>query len=420
MFSNKNSIKLLVFVTSGLCSTLAIAMRRAPIIPPLVPSGSQKHVEDLTNIPRIQINPEMMRGLQAEFMHQNQARADSLLRQQQQMRPRWDLAMPAVSELDPSLTSSDLTMMSAPVEAKKGHIWDRPLPGGFSAMPSGAFRYTRANLFRATAPLLMTRQEALQALGVDEGASQQAIKTAYRQKAKISHPDVAGGSHQKFLKVNEAYDILRGASKPSEPSAPKQDAGPTQKQKAGQAQEQKTGQTWQEYARQTWQKYTGQRRSPLEEKEFKYQEADAEYAKAQQKYHRNYQKADAELAKAGQERDRKHQEAYAEYVKAGEKKEREHQRSLEEYMQANFSSKAFDKRMAINDAADKEYGKAFDKLMATKDAADKEYGKAYDRKLAMQDAAYKEYLKAYDKRMDMRAAADKEYNARFQEEQDRK
>ena len=44
-------------------------------------------------------------------------------------------------------------------------------------------------------------------LGVTPGASLQAIKTAYRARAMICHPD-RSGSHQQMLDINEAYEIL--------------------------------------------------------------------------------------------------------------------------------------------------------------------------------------------------------------------
>lgn len=45
-------------------------------------------------------------------------------------------------------------------------------------------------------------------LGIDENASLEEIKKAYRQKSKETHPDKEGGSDEAFKKVNEAYKIL--------------------------------------------------------------------------------------------------------------------------------------------------------------------------------------------------------------------
>lgn len=48
------------------------------------------------------------------------------------------------------------------------------------------------------------------ALGVDEGASQQEIRRKYYELAKKYHPDVAKdeATSQKFIKIKEAYETL--------------------------------------------------------------------------------------------------------------------------------------------------------------------------------------------------------------------
>lgn len=48
-------------------------------------------------------------------------------------------------------------------------------------------------------------------LGVAPGASAAAIKRAYRDKAKRTHPDSAGGDAVAFRGITEAYDVLGGA-----------------------------------------------------------------------------------------------------------------------------------------------------------------------------------------------------------------
>ena len=48
-------------------------------------------------------------------------------------------------------------------------------------------------------------------LGVDPGAGETEIKTAYRRLARKYHPDVSkeAGAEEKFKAVNEAYEALR-------------------------------------------------------------------------------------------------------------------------------------------------------------------------------------------------------------------
>ena len=48
------------------------------------------------------------------------------------------------------------------------------------------------------------------ALGLDEGASQQEIRRKYYELAKKYHPDVAkdDATSQKFIKIKEAYETL--------------------------------------------------------------------------------------------------------------------------------------------------------------------------------------------------------------------
>ncbi len=45
-------------------------------------------------------------------------------------------------------------------------------------------------------------------LGVDQDASQEEIKKAYRKKAHKYHPDKENGDEEKFKKVNKAYQVL--------------------------------------------------------------------------------------------------------------------------------------------------------------------------------------------------------------------
>ena len=54
---------------------------------------------------------------------------------------------------------------------------------------------------------------AHETLGVELGASKQAIKKAYRKKAKTMHPD-AGGDNKAFDQLRIAYDDLMGEKPP--------------------------------------------------------------------------------------------------------------------------------------------------------------------------------------------------------------
>jgi len=55
---------------------------------------------------------------------------------------------------------------------------------------------------------LMSRAEALQVLGVEEGASRDAILVAYRNLIRKVHPDSPGGSNYLATKLNQAKDVL--------------------------------------------------------------------------------------------------------------------------------------------------------------------------------------------------------------------
>lgn len=50
-------------------------------------------------------------------------------------------------------------------------------------------------------------------LGLQEGASKEEVKKAYRKLSKKYHPDVKGGSEEKFKEISQAYEILTDDNK---------------------------------------------------------------------------------------------------------------------------------------------------------------------------------------------------------------
>ena len=54
----------------------------------------------------------------------------------------------------------------------------------------------------------MSRAEALEALGVPEGASDEQVVKAYRLLMTRVHPDTPGGSTYLATKLNQAKEVL--------------------------------------------------------------------------------------------------------------------------------------------------------------------------------------------------------------------
>lgn len=54
----------------------------------------------------------------------------------------------------------------------------------------------------------MTYAQARTVLGLSENFSSEELKTQYRKKVLISHPDKNGGDNKKFLLVKQAYELL--------------------------------------------------------------------------------------------------------------------------------------------------------------------------------------------------------------------
>lgn len=80
-----------------------------------------------------------------------------------------------------------------------------PPPG--SGQPSGS-GYDRGWHKNSPRTSRMDRQQALQVLGLSEGATEQEILDAYRILIKKVHPDRPGGSTYLAAEVNEAKSVL--------------------------------------------------------------------------------------------------------------------------------------------------------------------------------------------------------------------
>lgn len=75
----------------------------------------------------------------------------------------------------------------------------RASPGG-----NGAGRETRGR----PGVDRLSRSEALQRLGLEPDADQEAIRRAYRRRAKEVHPDTATGDEESFKRLTRAYERL--------------------------------------------------------------------------------------------------------------------------------------------------------------------------------------------------------------------
>jgi hypothetical protein len=89
----------------------------------------------------------------------------------------------------------------APVSRLLRKVWERVGSTRDSGSPGGS----TAGDARGNA---MSRAEALEVLGVDDGASEQGILDAYRNLMRKVHPDVPGGSSYLATKLNQAKDVL--------------------------------------------------------------------------------------------------------------------------------------------------------------------------------------------------------------------
>jgi DnaJ homolog subfamily C member 19 len=82
--------------------------------------------------------------------------------------------------------------------------------GGTGIGGSAAPRFPRA--FAGGFEEVMSRKEALNILGLREGAKKDAIRDAHRKLMRANHPD-NGGSTMIATKVNEAKDLLVGSGR---------------------------------------------------------------------------------------------------------------------------------------------------------------------------------------------------------------
>lgn len=68
-------------------------------------------------------------------------------------------------------------------------------------------RTAGARADRSSQPL--SRREAFRVLGLPPDADAAAVKAAYREQVKRTHPDADGGDREAFQRVNAAYETLR-------------------------------------------------------------------------------------------------------------------------------------------------------------------------------------------------------------------
>ncbi|EEX10003.1 DnaJ domain protein [Ruegeria lacuscaerulensis ITI-1157] len=67
---------------------------------------------------------------------------------------------------------------------------------------------------------IQAREEALQALGLDQSASSLEIRNAWREIAFHAHPDHTGGECKQFSRAKAAYDLLRKEGLTGKPQGP--------------------------------------------------------------------------------------------------------------------------------------------------------------------------------------------------------
>ncbi len=100
-------------------------------------------------------------------------------------------------------------------ESRSGTKRQRPFqagPGGRRRQPQGGRRRRTAGPRSAGSPNGVgrgpSRDQAYQTLDLSPGASDEAVRRAYREKVKQVHPDTESGDEEAFKRVNRAYEQL--------------------------------------------------------------------------------------------------------------------------------------------------------------------------------------------------------------------
>lgn len=60
----------------------------------------------------------------------------------------------------------------------------------------------------------LVRRDPYRVLGVPHGASPAVVLDAYRRLSKLHHPDREGGSPERFVEIQQAYETLRARPEP--------------------------------------------------------------------------------------------------------------------------------------------------------------------------------------------------------------
>ena len=80
-------------------------------------------------------------------------------------------------------------------------------PYGASGNPGGQQGNRQSSNNNSPARVSMSRSEALNVLGLEEGASEEQIRAAHKRLILQTHPD-KGGTNYLAAKINEAKDVL--------------------------------------------------------------------------------------------------------------------------------------------------------------------------------------------------------------------
>lgn len=125
------------------------------------------------------------------------------------MRGRVLAGMFTGRELD-GLAAADLQTLMAEVQSADpdaARLLEAYLDRRFAGRGEHAQADRDAGVNRAGKPGAMTKQEAYDILGLEQGAGEEAIRQAHRALMKRIHPD-AGGTSALAARVNEAKDVL--------------------------------------------------------------------------------------------------------------------------------------------------------------------------------------------------------------------